>query len=180
MPKVNLQGVEESTGEGFEMLEPGGYVCHITAVVDMPDKQYVMIYWDVHEGERTRMFEKSEWPPYDIASYKETALPMLKHKLHVLADDNPGWNVEDDFQNDRWENFKGKVFGAVVRKRIYTRRDGTDGEGIEIGLWKRAAEIRSGDFKPMKPRDTRDKEAQAKPVVSVEAVQAISDDDIPF
>ena len=184
MPNINLQGVEESAGEGFKMLEPGGYVCHITSVEPHEDKQYVRIYWDVHEGERARTYEDSQWPPSDVASWKETALPMLKHKLHVLADDNPGFDAEDEFIHDRWENFKGKVFGAVVRKRLYTRSDGTDGEGIEIGTWKRAEEIRTGAWKPMATRDTRSKDAQAEPAAmpakDVQRQAYLADVEIPF
>lgn len=184
MPKMNWNGVEESAGGSFEQLEPGGYVCVITRVEHVPEKQYVRIYWDVKEGPRAGINASSQWPPADIMSYKERALPMAKHKLHVLADANPGFKSSVAFDNDDWAAFEGKLFGAVIRKRLYTRRDGTDGEGIEVGAWKRPDEIRAGQWKPMAPRDTRTGGTHAEapaPTATYDAAKAdVYDDDIPF
>lgn len=183
MPNINLSNVEENDMGGFEHIEPGGYVLVIRTAEHVPDKQYVRFVWDVAEGPCKGAYAKSSWPPADIASYKEKALPLLKHKLHVLADCNPGFDAEGAFQRDDWTAFTGKVFGAVVRKRLYTRNDGTPGEGIEIGAWKRVDEIREGKWSPMGPRDARDKGPAPVAAPSAEAVaaaQALADDDLPF
>lgn len=183
MPKINWGAVEESAGgEGFRMPEPGGYVCRITRVEHVADRQYCRVYWDVAEGDCAGCFADSQWPPSDVMSYKPNALPMTKHKLHVLADDNPGFRPSVAWDNDDWAAFEGKAFGAVLRKRLYTRRDGTDGEGVEIGAWKRADEIRSGQWRPMAPRDQRTTQAQRPPMAPTYDAKAadVYDEDIPF
>lgn len=183
MPNINLSNVEENDMGGFEHIEPGGYVLVVRAVEDCSDRQHVKLVWDVAEGPRKGAYAKSSYPPKDTLSWKETALPMLKHKLHVLADCNPGFDAEGAFQRDDWTAFSGKVFGAVVRKYLYTRDDGTPGERVEIGAWKRVDEIREGKWRPMGPRDQRKPEPAPVAAPSAEAVaaaQALADDDLPF
>ena len=122
----------------------------------------------------------------DIMSYKPNALPMTKHKLHVLADDNAGFRSSAAFNSDDWDAFVGKRFGAVLRKRIYTKKNGQSGEAIEIGAWKRCDEIRSGQWKPMAPRDqTTGGNGGAMPIPAqapaYDAAKAdVYDEDIPF
>ena len=183
MPKVDFSKVEESGGGGFQQLPEGGYVMRITRIEPHEDREYVFVEWDVAEGEWRDWAKGSNFPPHDVVSWKnDAALSMTKHKLHVLADDNPGFDAEGAFGRDDWRAFEGKVFGAVVRKRLYTKRDGTDGEGIEVGTWKRASEIRTGDWKPMRPRDSRDARAQAALPVEKPAagIADVYDEDIPF
>ena len=176
MPRVDLTNVQESTGE-YEMPSPGGYVLKITRMEPHPEKKYVFVGWDIAEGPMADHYKDSQWPPNDVMSYTENALGILKHKLHVLADDNPGFDAERAFNDDEWDAFRGKVFGAVLRLRLYTGKDGSDRTGIEIGRWYRTQEIRGGEFKPMPPRDTRDK---TTPTVPQPPRIELADDDIPF
>ncbi len=188
MPNVNWSTVEESAGGTFRMPEPGGYICVITGVKSVPEKQYVGIMWDIAEGEFKGCYESSQYPPMDIMSYKPNALPMTKHKLHVLADDNAGFRSSAAFNSDNWDAFVGKRFGAVLRKRIYTKKNGQSGEAIEIGAWKRCDEIRSGQWKPMAPRDqTTGGNGGTAPIPTpaqaptYDAAKAdVYDEDIPF
>lgn len=177
MPNVNLTNVTESTGT-FATLTPGGYVCRITSVEMAPDKQLWWVCWDVAEGADKDTFAGSNFPPRDCWSYKESALGMIKHKLHVLTDSNPGFDADaaykpDESGLDHPERFVGKLFGAVVRERLYTRRDGTDGTGIEVGAWVSVDDIRSGSFQPLKARDCRTHSAPAP-------AAPVAEDDIPF
>ena len=182
MPNTNWNGVKESTG-AFRTPEPGGYVCIITKVEAVPSKSYAKFSWDIAEGEYANCYADSNWPPMDIVSWKDGALPMTKHKLHVLADDNPDFTPSKAWANDDWQAFVGKRFGAVLRKRLYTKSNGQDGEGIEIGAWKRTDEIRSGSWSHMAPRDTREaKPAEPTlPVPTYDATAAsVYDEDVPF
>lgn len=182
MPKINWGNVDESTGDGgFRTPEPGGYVCRIITIEPHDDRQYVMAYWDIAEGEYKGCYADSQWPPRDVMSYKPTALPITKHKLHVLTDANPGFDAQAAFDTDNWAAFAGKVFGAVLRKTMYTKRDGSDGEGIEVGTWKRPDEIRAGAWKPMAPRDTRERKPEPKPAQSsYDSAASVYDDDLPW
>lgn len=177
MPNVNLTTVTESTGT-FAKLAPGGYVCKITSVEMAPDRQLWWVAWDVAEGADKDIFATSNFPPRDCWSYKESALGMIKHKLHVLTDSNPGFDADaaykpDSNGTDHPERFVGRLFGAVVRERLYTRKDGTDGTGIEVGAWVTAADVRSGNFQPLKARDCRTHSAPAP-------APEVAEDDIPF
>ena len=49
MPRINLASVNEQTGERMT-LEPGGYVCRIIGVEEVPGRDYVRFKWDVAEG----------------------------------------------------------------------------------------------------------------------------------
>lgn len=186
MPKIDLSNVEESTGE-FERLVPGAYVLTITDVEQAKNGgDYALVVWDVAEGAHAGIYKGSEWPPKDVMSWSERALGILKHKLHVLADDNPGFDAEKAFQGDDWKAFEGKKFGAVLRNRLYTRNNGSTGEGIEIARWVRTTEVpelqkqfeENPDALP-KPRDTRKKTAPA-PAPVTSATAEVYDEDIPF
>ena len=139
-------------------------------------------------------FKDSEWPPRDCMSWKPTALGMLKHKLKVLAEDNPDrlhmlvdpntheFATVAEFDQDDFDAFVGCVFGAVVRKRLYTY-NGQDREAVEVGAFKRAQDIRDGNWKPMAARDQRETHHdQPFPQAARPAQQqaALADEDIPF
>ena len=197
MPKVNLSAVEESTGE-FRQLPAGGYVMVVTKAEHVASAQYVRLTLDVAEGPCAGFFRESQWPMQEVLSYKDKALGMLKHRLKVLAEANPGrlhayadakggFAGVTEFDEDRFDAFVGCVFGGVVRARLYTNRNGVDREGREVGAWKSPEAIRAGDWSEMQPRDTRQKGAAPVPVPAAyqpAAAQAPSadvyDEDIPF
>ena len=49
MKNIDWQNVEEV--KEYVRVAPGGYVCVITAVEDVPDKEYLRIEYDIAEGE---------------------------------------------------------------------------------------------------------------------------------
>ena len=171
MPLIDLTNVQENSGT-YQQLEPGAYVVRITSVNPDMTKQYLMIEWDVAEGPHAGIYKKSKWPPRDFLSWKDSALGMLKHRLHVLSDANshltavvsPNGNFASvkEFDTDNFNAFIGCIFGANVRKRFYEKDDGTTGEGIEIGAWLSPEEVRAGNVKVLPPRDSRPN-ASSKP-----------------
>ena len=119
---------------------------------------------------------------------------MLKHKLKVLAEDNPTklhmlvdpstheFATVAEFDQDDFDAFVGCVFGAVVRRRLYTY-NGNDREAVEVGAFKRAQDIRDGNWKPMAARDQRETHHdQPFPQAARPAQQqaAMYDSDVPF
>lgn len=156
MPNIDLSNVQESKGgSGSYTLEPGAYVMTIIDYEIQNARQYVRLRFDVAEGPRKGTYANAQWPISDVMSWKDAAKPMLKQKLRVLTESNPGWDAYDAFTNDRWGEFLGKVVGAVVRTRLYTKKDGTDGEGCEIYQLCTIEQVASGDFVVPGPKDDR-------------------------
>ena len=56
MKNIDLTNVQEATD--FPKLTPGGYICRITAVEDVPAKEYLKIEYDIVEGEFTGYWKK--------------------------------------------------------------------------------------------------------------------------
>jgi hypothetical protein len=118
---------------------------------------------------------------------------MLKHKLHRLADWNGGFQPTVAFDNDRWQQFEGKRFGAVVRRRLYTagpnsKNPGADRTAIEVAAWLAPDEYEGGTWSQslLRDRDQRTHDVarasveNSMPTPPMEAVTAVYDEDIPF
>ena len=194
MPRLSeaWNSIQESTGT-FSDIEPGGYVLVITKVEPKERQQYARFYWDVAEGPSKDAYAQSQWPPSDIISWKDTVLGILKHKMHVLADSNPGFKPTVEFDNDNWQAFVGKKFGAVVRKRLYTagpnsKNPGADKEAIEVAGWFTPEQIAAHEYSDalLKPRDTREQGGSAQGVATVPQSfnaapqEDVYDEDVPF
>ena len=197
MPKLrkSWKDIEESTGVGFADIEPGAYVLSITKVEPHERQEYVRIYWDVADGPSKGAYAQSQYPPSDVLSWKnDAAMGMLKHKLHVLADWNQGFQPTVAFDNDNWTAFEGKRMGAVVRRRLYTagpnsKQPGADRTKMEIAAWLHPEAYESGDFSErlLADRDQRDKSlarqnADELPTPPAQAYQTddLYDSDVPF
>ncbi len=194
MPKLkkSWKDIEETSG-GFADIEPGSYILTITKVEPHERQEYARVYWDVADGPSKGNYAQSNFPPSDILSWKETAQGMLKHKLHRLADWNQGFQPTVAFDNDQWELFVGKRFGAVVRRRLYTagpnsKNPGADRTAIEVAAWLKPDEYEGGTWNKslLKDRDQRDggAVAQQQPTAptppSMNAAADLYDEDVPF
>ena len=58
MKAINLSDVKEA-GQG-QQLPAGGYVCKITNVEDVPEKEYLYVEFDIAEGEHKGYFKELE------------------------------------------------------------------------------------------------------------------------
>lgn len=195
MPRLSeaWNSIQESTGT-FSDIEPGGYTLVITKVEPVERQQYARFYWDVAEGEHKGAYAQSQWPPSDIVSWKDSVLGILKHKMHVLADSNPSFQPTVAFDNDDWQAFVGKKFGAVVRKRLYTagpnsKNPGADREAVEIAAWLTPEQVANHDYSDslLRPRDQREQHPiTAGPSVTPvpqtfqPAPQDVYSEDVPF
>lgn len=182
MPNIDLSNVFENTGT-FADIKPGAYTLVITKVEPHPEDEFVRLYWDVAEGTCKGAYAQSQYPPYEVLSWKQGALGYTKHKLHVIADSNGATQqqVEQAFQMDDWKRFVGKKFGAIVRRRIYTagknsKTPGADKYAIEVSAWLTPAEIAEDKWSKslLNDRDQRDKSqtAQTEPQTQVATAPA--------
>lgn len=175
MKIINWEEVEES--KPSTMLEPGGYVCRITDVEDVPSREYLWVVYDVIEGERAGVYaglpKSDDWKHRFTRSYKDTARGMFKAFVNRVEESNRGfkWDGRDERQ------FVGKEIGLVFQKEQYTKNNGEDGERTVVVGVEAAQDIRNGDFRLPAPQDRRDGSHAAQ-----ESKAAPSDpyDDLPF
>ena len=181
MKKMKWSEVPDTDGD-FERLAPGGYVAKITDADDHfnPSDEYVEVVWDVAEGDKAGYYsdewgQRNTWALSTRWYYRDNCTGIFRSRLRALEESNPG-----KFYIDRWEvtcdprAWIGLEFGAIIQKRLYTKRDGSDGEALEIVRVVSADKIRKGDYTLPEPRDARKaKPTQAKPADAYSS-------DIPF
>ena len=153
MKVKNWNLIEESKTN--TILEPGGYVCRITAVQDVPDREYLWIVYDVAEGPNAGIYSglgiADDWKHRFTRSYKDTAEGMFKAFINRVQESNRGfmWNMQDEQQ------FVGKEIGLVFGKELYTNDKGEDKERTVVAYVCASQDIRNGDFKVPADKDKR-------------------------
>lgn len=144
MKEINWSEVSEAAE--FARVAPGGYVCKITAVEDVPDKEYLRIEFDIAEGDFKDYYKglylaKAFWGGVLIRSYKEAARPFFKGFITSVAESNSGFK----FDNDE-KKFVGKLVGIVLGEEEYRKNDGTNGTRLRAVTTRSAKAIRDKDF----------------------------------
>lgn len=175
MKNINWNEVPDQVE--FDRLTPGGYVCEMKCVVDVPAKEYLKIEYDIAEGTHKGYYQelyksKSFWGGTFYRSYKEKALPMFKGFLTAVKESNPGFVFEN--QEKRME---GKLVGLVLAEEEYMGNDGKVKKRLYVSAVRSVEKIRKGDFnvpelKKYNPAGSRD---GFYPVDD-----SLSDDDVPF
>lgn len=145
MKNVNLENVSEA--QEFEKVVPGGYVCGITAVEDFPDKEYLLISFDIAEGKLKNYYyelnkAKNFWGGTFIKSYKDKALPFFKGFITAVEKSNTGYKFNYDEST-----LRRKLFGAVIGEEEYEANDGSIKVRAKVVEIHSVDKIRKGDFK---------------------------------
>ena len=178
----NWSIIEESTPG--TMLEPGGYVCRITDVEDVPGKEYLWVVYDVIEGPRAGVYagmgRDESWKHRFTRSYKDSAEGMFKGFLNRLEESNRvgprAFKVADWERTGDERALIGLELGLVFGKEHYTNDRGEDKERTVVVEVKSSPDIRNGEFKVPEPRDRREK----APVSAQPAPVSAYDESIPF
>ena len=128
MKAIDLTNVQEA-GD-FSRPTPGAYVCTITSAVDVPEKEYLIIGYDIAEGEFKGYYTKmrEDHPDWTSAgtyykSYKPTALGMFKRMCSAVSKSN-GKFVFDGKTNSDEKTLIGKKIGLVFQEEEYYGNDG--------------------------------------------------------
>lgn len=124
MRPINLSNIAEKAEGEFNRLKPGAYPCTIMRVEDVPNKEYLRVLVDIVAGEYKDYFSADFYADKPFAhslifSYKDTALGMLKGRLHVISDCNPGFDAEAAFNAGKEQMLVGKAVGVVFREEEY-------------------------------------------------------------
>ena len=146
MKKIN--GFEDVKASGDNIQLPaGGYIAMVTAVEDVPDKEYLKISFDIAIGEYAHYFgdmeERLGWNNgVFYRSYKENALGMFKQFTNVIEESNDGykWNFEE-------KTLRAKVFGVILGEEEYIKNDGSVGTRLRVASVKNVKAIEEGKFK---------------------------------
>ena len=177
MKHIDWNSVDEA--KGFEKLPAGGYICGITAVEDVPDKEYLKFEFDIADGPHKNEFRalydaKGFWGASFVKSYKEKARGFFKKMLTAFEQSNAGYKFNDDEKT-----LKRKLIGLVVGYEEYTANDGNIKQRLIVTDWLPVSDIKAGRFTVPKLKtlygDEKGKDALA------ELKEIVDDaDDLPF
>ena len=156
MQAINWGAVEAQEQQEFKRIVPGGYVCRIIDVKDVPEKEYLHVVLDVAEGEYANVGEKAEqatgndWSYIKMyRSYKEKAQGMFKAFLVALEKSNKGF-IADKFDGKEYK-LKNLLVGIILREEEYVGRDknGNDVKKTRCVVYSNvsADKIRMNDYK---------------------------------
>ena len=142
MRDLGLASVQEA--QEFKRLTTGAYICKITAVEDVEDKEYLKVEYDVADGEFKDYYKdlnekKNFWGGKLIRSYKESAKPFFKSFVVAVENSNSGYK----FDNDE-KKLVGKLIGLVLAEEEYKKNDGTIGVRLYVANTKSVADIKKG------------------------------------
>lgn len=145
-----IQNVQEAS-DGYARPTAGGYICKITSVEDNVEKEYLLIEYDIAEGEFKDYYKelndrKGYWLGNFIKSYKKGAWPWFKGFCTAINESNPGFT----FDGDRYCNEQtliGKKIGLVIGEEEYKKGDGSLGSRLYVDKTFSTERIRKGDYK---------------------------------
>lgn len=146
----NFDKIQESGS--FEKLPVGGYIIKILAVDDVPEKEYLKIFFDINDGEKKGFFQKAfkedtraekKWPNAGsfIRSYKEKTLPMFKGFTNAIENSNKGykWNFDE-------KSLVNKVVGVVIGEEQYLNQKGQVRTRTYVSAVRSVDTIKKGEF----------------------------------
>lgn len=171
MKCVNLDNVQEA-GD-FNRLTPGGYICGITRVEDVPEREYLKIEYDIAEGEFKnyfrQLFEKfGFWGGSFIRSYKDNALPFFKAFTTAVEKSNKGY----EFDYDEHKLVR-KYIGLVLAEEEYISKYGEIKTRLYVASARSIDAIKQGDFKVPELKKLRQEQ-------TTDYQPALDDSDLPF
>jgi len=186
MREVNLSNVQESTE--FEKVIPGGYVCIIKSAVDVPEKEYLEITYDISEGKLKGYYSDPFFADMPYAhrffrSYKVKALPFFKGFITAVEESNRGYKWNND------ENtLVNKAVGLVIAEEEYNGSDGSIKKRLYVAKCTSADKIRKKDFTVPELKRLSGNTQQSQPAQQNQAVigdisgfeEILTDDGVPF
>lgn len=177
MKRIDMSNVESATD--YKRLIPGGYVCKITGVKDVADKEYLEVEYDIAEGEFKDYYlslsqSKQFWGGKTYKSYSDKGLPFFKAFIEAVEESNRGW-----IWNWNESVLRGCYVGFVLGEEEYNKQDGTVGKRLAVQKILPVDKIRKGEFTvpELKPLN---KTTSYSSLPSSGSLKPASDDDLPF
>lgn len=151
MRKINdWENIKETSD--FKRLEPGAYICAIKVVEDVPEKEYLKVYFDIVKGDNKGYFQKlydsdtrkdKKWPIAGtlIRSYKESALSMFKGFITAIEKSNKNykWTFDE-------KSLVKKYIGLIIADEEYLNQKGQKKVRNYVAFVRSLDAIEKGDF----------------------------------
>ena len=201
MPNLGLTNIEAANVSGgeFRKLPAGAYECKIVDVMHEPEQQRVWFVIDVADGEYAGYYSDAYGIQHPnshrlLLSYRSTGdaerdariYGMLKGRLQVIDECNPGFDAVAAFEADKWELFNSRKLGLVVGEQQYTSNSGelrTRPDWFHA-RWRNLEAVRSGKCKIPELLDENGQKVIEQPQMPAVPERGASvhvyDDDIPF
>lgn len=151
MKKISGYDKIQESGS-FKKLPVGGYVVKILSAIDVPEKEYLRLSFDIVEGPNKGFFaeeykndtrEGKKWPNAGtfVRSYKEKALPMMKGFTTAVEKSNKNytWNFDES-------TLKGKLVGLVIGEEEFVNSSGKMRTRTYVNAVRSVDVIREGKF----------------------------------
>ena len=153
MKKIDLSNIKEFT----RFKNPvGGFICKIVNVQDVPEKEYLKVFYDIAEAvspeqeefvgmyERRKAERQFEYPS-TVVSYKENSLAFFKGFVTALESSNKGYQFDSDETK-----MVGKKIGFVIAEEEYEGRDKNGAPKVKVRTYVAERHsvqvIKEGDF----------------------------------
>ena len=183
MKKISGYDKIQESGS-FKKLPVGGYVVKILSAIDVPEKEYLRLSFDIAEGPNKGFFaeeykndtrEDKKWPNAGtfVRSYKEKALPMMKGFTTAVEKSNKNytWNFDES-------TLKGKLVGLVIGEEEYVNSSGKMRTRTYVNAVRSVDVIREGKFEvPELKKLSADKVAASAPAASQPFQNPFDNDD---
>lgn len=174
MYKLNWGDIEAIQEGVFAKPPAGGYVLVIRDVVDVADKEYLKISYDIIDvadpanQQFIGYYGNRDYLPVMYRSYKKSARGFFKSFLKALEDSN---TFEADGFDGNEKNLIGMIIGAVMGEEEYIYNDKLRTRLKPVALVS-VQKIKEGDFKIPEIKKL------SQPTVPVAPV--INDEYLPF
>lgn len=179
MKQVDITNVQEA-GEG-KRLPAGGYICEITKVEDVPEKEYLRIEFDIADGEFKGYFKELNasagfWAGRYIRSYKPKALPFFKRLCSAVSKSNGNFVFDGGQINSDEKTLVGKIVGLVLNDEEYIGNDGNVKTRLYVVGEHSISDIKDGKYKVPALKKLPDEDVPFKPA----QVEEVDTSDCPF
>lgn len=140
----------QAQDDDFAQPTPGGYICRIVDIQDVPEKQYVKVFFDIVDGEWKGFYSNRRERfgielPIMYRSYTEKARGMFKGFLKALEESNRNF-VADKFDGNE-QQLKGMFIGIIMGEEEYMNKNGEVRISLKAVRCCAGPKIRKGEFK---------------------------------
>lgn len=171
MKQLDLSNVQAIQEGSYRQIVPGGYICRITKVEDMPFNpatgkgDFLKVEFDITEGDFAGYFGEQyqqfgKWRGILYRSYSENSLGLFKGFVKAVQESNPGYQWQ-------WheETLVGKLIGVVFGEEEYVDRTYHTAVSVKPRQIRSVQAIRAGDYKvPPIKKLNNDQAAQVQQV----------------
>ncbi len=129
MRKIDMSDIKEAGN--FIRPTAGAYICVITDVEDIKDKEYLKVYYDIDDGPFKGYYTETRtahpdwlWMGAYVKSYKPTALSLFKRFCSAVSKSNGNFVFDAGEVNAEEKTLVGKRIGLILQEEEYESNTG--------------------------------------------------------